>query len=224
VRREPSAPAGDAQYPRTHSVSDSMPDAVTASWINPLISGAAALLGVAIGAALNVYAEGKRRRADFTARQLRDFYGPLLGLRSAIRAHSELRVKLQDAQDAAWAQVVEQARQDGGIGAIQKLREGPLGQKFSGMIDEETRQFREVILPWYKKMVEVFRDNISLAEPETRSHFAVLIQFVEVWERFLDGKIPGQVTQELGHTEAKLHPLYDNIERTHDRLRRSLEG
>jgi hypothetical protein len=34
--------------------------------------------------------------------------------------------------------------------------------------------------------------------------------------------LPGQVSQALGHTEANLHPLYDNIRETHDRLRAQL--
>lgn len=31
------------------------------------------------------------------------------------------------------------AREDGGAGAIQRLRDGPLGKKFFAMIDEENR-------------------------------------------------------------------------------------
>ena len=68
-------------------------------------------------------------------------------------------------------------------------------------------------------MVQTFHDNISLAEPETRKHFPVLVEYVEVWNSFLQGKLPGQVSQSLRHTEANLHPLYDNIRETHERLR-----
>jgi hypothetical protein len=34
---------------------------------------------------------------------------------------------------------VADAREDGGAGAIQRLRDGPLGKKFFAMIDEENR-------------------------------------------------------------------------------------
>jgi hypothetical protein len=188
----------------------------------PLITAAAGLGGVLIGTFGNARREREKRDADFMARQLAEFYGPLLGLRSAIRAHGELRVKLSAAQEASWQDLVNSAREEGGTAAIQRLREGSLGQKYSAIIDDEEQKFRELILPWYKKMIEVFRDNISLSEPETRKHFPALIEFVEVWERFLNDKLPGQVSQSLGHTETKLHPLYANIEETHDRLREHL--
>jgi hypothetical protein len=173
---------------------------------------------------LNLYAERRRRQLDFVARQLAEFYGPLLGLRSAIRTHGELRVKLEAAQDASWRELVRTAREDGGVGVIQRLREGPLGKQYDAMIDEENRHFRENIMPLYRRMVETFRDKISLAETPTRQHFPALIEFVEVWDRFLQGKIPGQVTQTLGHTEKNVHPLYANLEQTHDRLQRRLAG
>jgi hypothetical protein len=201
-----------------------MPDATAAAWINPLISGGAGLLGVVIGAALGAYAQARGRRADFQSRQLNEFYGPLLGLRAVIRAHGELRVRIQGAHDASWGELVKMARDDGGVDAVVRLREGPLGKTFKEAVGEDDRQFREVIFPCYKQMIEIFRAKISLAEPDTRQHLPALVEFVEVWDRFLQGALPGQVTQKLGHTERNLYPLYQSIETTHDQIRRRLAG
>jgi hypothetical protein len=197
---------------------------MAAEWVSQLIAAGSGLLGVGVGAALNLYAEGRRRHAEFVARQLNEFYGPLLGLHAAIRAHTQLRLKIGDAQDATWRDLVQEAREDGGVDAIQRLREGPLGVTYRTMIDEEERHFKEGVFPFYRDMVRVFREHIALADPDTRQHLPALIEYVEVWERWFRGVIPGQVTQAIGHSERNLHPFYRSIEEVHDRLRKQLGG
>ncbi len=60
-------------------------------------------LGVAVGALLTAWLaalrDKARRRVEFRKQQLQELYGPLLSLRKEIRAHSILRVKLQNAID-----------------------------------------------------------------------------------------------------------------------------
>ena len=71
-------------------------------------------------------------------------------------------------------------------------------------------------------MVTTFRDKMWLAEPETRVYFDKFVEFVDVWERSLRNAMPGEVVKAIGHGEANLHPFYDHLEKTHDRLRAEL--
>ena len=52
-------------------------------------------------------------------------------------------------------------------------------------------------------MIDVFRDKMWLAEPETREYFKGLIEFVDVWDKILANKLPRSVASEIGHTEPK---------------------
>jgi hypothetical protein len=74
-------------------------------------------------------------------------------------------------------------------------------------------------MPRYKEMISVFRENMWLAEPETRKFFTELIEFVDVWDKIFAKKLPHAVAQRIGHAEAKLHAFYYHVEQLHDRLR-----
>jgi len=71
-------------------------------------------------------------------------------------------------------------------------------------------------------MAAIFRDNYYLAEKRTRKFFRPLIEFVDIWDRWLDKSIPHEVVEELGHGEKPLHPFYEDLEKTHDELRNKL--
>ena len=58
------------------------------------IPAASGLGGVMLGAWLSGKRETRQRQLEFIKKQLRDFYSPLLGIRSEIRMRSELRVKI----------------------------------------------------------------------------------------------------------------------------------
>lgn len=68
-------------------------------------------------------------------------------------------------------------------------------------------------------MTTMFRDNLWLAEPETKEHYKPLMEFLDVWNRAMSGSLPHEVIQRLGHSEENLHPFYKNLQDTHDRLR-----
>jgi hypothetical protein len=61
-----------------------------------------------------------------------------------------------------------------------------------------------------------------LAEPETRKHFAPLIEFVDVWDKILSDRLPSTFAPAIGHTEQNLKPFYSHLEATHDRIRAEL--
>jgi hypothetical protein len=175
--------------------------------------GVGSLIGTLVAAWLSNRRESAKRRIEFHTRQLEDFYGPLLSLRSYIKAHSELRVKLEQALDALHQDEVENTRQGREISSAAIIAN----------IDEANETFRDVLMPLYRDMIKVFRDRIWLAEPSTRMHFQALIEFVEVWEKVLKGTLERAAARKIGHSEKNLHPFYNNLERVLDRLRREID-
>jgi hypothetical protein len=69
----------------------------------------------------------------------------------------------------------------------------------------------EEIIPSYRKMVELFTLQMHLAEPSTINCFPALLEFVEVWNRWLDESLPSEVLGLLSHTEETLFPFYENL-------------
>jgi hypothetical protein len=179
----------------------------------------AGFVGVVVGAVLAGWLTSRRerekRRLEFVSKQLGEFYSPMLGLRSEVAAHSALRVRLQDEAGAAWKDLC-----DG-------VAPGPESQqltatrfpKFEALIQYDNDKLRTKLMPAYRKMLEVFRDKLWLAEADTRAHYPTLVEFVDVWERYLSDSLPGEVLKRIDHSEAKLHPFYADLQVQHDRLR-----
>jgi hypothetical protein len=71
-------------------------------------------------------------------------------------------------------------------------------------------------------MLEHWTAHMAQAEPSTQQHFATLVDFVEIMDRFLKKSLPLAVLRQLPHEESKLNPLYDDIETQVERLRREL--
>jgi len=84
------------------------------------------------------------------------------------------------------------------------------------------QQLREELVPLYRKMLEHWTANMDKAEPSTQHHFAALVDYVEIWNRFLEKSLPAAVIRELGHEEKKLYPLYADIELQVARLQEEL--
>lgn len=185
------------------------------------VPAASGLGGVMLGAWLSGRRETKQRRLAFVERQLRDFYSPLLGIRSEIRMRSELRVRVHNAADTEWRRLCEENRQIG-VEALQKLTE-ERGKEFTEIIEYDNQQLKEELIPAYRKMVNLFRDNMWLAEPETKEYFGSLLEFVELWERWLARTLPPEVIQALEHGEESLSPFYDHLQNKHAKLREKLE-
>ena len=180
-----------------------------------IVGIASALAGVWLGSCLSSRREAGERRRAFVERQLREFYSPLLGMRSELRALGEVGLKVKDTADEAWREIIgnqPSAEAQAKLSA-QRLPE------FAKIVQYNNKQLRQALLPMYRTMVAVFRDNLSLAEPSTREHFATLVEFVELWTRSLDEKLPIEVQQRLSLEESKLQPFYENLEQTHDELR-----
>ena len=171
------------------------------------------IAGVLIGGWITSRNQQKERRDRRILEQLDQFYGPLLGMRAQILAKSEVRLKVSGATDEAWRNLIgrlDKAQSDQKIEYIKQIEKERFPD-FEKVIDENNRQFVEEIHPMYRKMVKHFADNMSLAESATRRYFGALVEFVEIWDRWLDKTIPKEAIKLLGHSEDKLKPFYQDL-------------
>jgi hypothetical protein len=180
-------------------------------WVVSLaLPALAGFAGVIAGAALTSRRERHARRLSFRSQQLQLLYGPLLGLRSEIQALSELRLRISHAADSAWHELCDR-RGDYDEFTFQQVMDERSPQ-FEAIIQYDNRKLTEALIPTYKKMLETFRDNLWLAEPETVPHFARLVEFLDVWDRWLEKTLPAEVLERLNHGEEALKPLYAHVE------------
>jgi hypothetical protein len=122
---------------------------LTAQTLIPTIAG---LLGVAVGGWMQGHHQKKERENAFIKERLRDFYAPLLGMRSEIRAKSELRLKVSSITHAEW-----QAKFEGITDPeVKKAIDAQESPKYEKVFDYNDKQLREEIVPLYKKMLEWF--------------------------------------------------------------------
>ena len=184
----------------------------------PALSG---LVGVVIGAWLTGRRERSQRRLAFVEKQLKDFYSPILGLRREILMRSELRVRIHDMADTVWRELCEEKRQISvdALGEFSSAR----GPEFKKLIEYDNKQLQEELLPAYRQMAKLFRENLWLADADTREHYQGLIEFVDLWDRRIAKSIPREVIELLGHSEENLQPFYEHLQQRHDALRGKIE-
>jgi hypothetical protein len=185
------------------------------------VAAVVSLIVAYLNSLLTQWRDQAAKRLVFTEKQLAEFYSPLLGLRAEIRARSELRENLQQGAQNLWPTLVEQAQQLGGVEAMQALQRERYPD-FERLIEWDNNNFYTTLLPAYRKMIDVFREGLWLADPETRPYLSELIEFVEVWERFIDKSLPKEIPHQIGHREANLNPFYEHIEAKHTQLRQRL--
>jgi hypothetical protein len=176
--------------------------------------GAGGWIGSIITSWLTARRESAQRAVQFRKQQLEDLYGPLLAIHKEIRARSELRVKLAHAIDQQHINDLLGA----GPGKLDEASRAHLPGIVAN-IQDESETFRNVLMPRYREMMDVFREKMWLAEPETREFFKKLVEYVDVWDKILASKLPHSIAAAVGHTEMNLHPFYQHLEKVHDRLR-----
>lgn len=81
---------------------------------------------------------------------------------------------------------------------------------------------KEELVPTYEQMAKLFTERMHLAEPCTRTHYRKLLDFVEIWRRFLAKSIPYSVAEEIGHSKKELVPFYEDLESNFQRLQNKL--
>jgi hypothetical protein len=186
---------------------DSTP-AVSPAWgvIQSAIAAGSGLLGVLIGTvAVSLNAKRDRRIARLKA-QLQEFYSPMLGVRSEIKAKSDVRLKVTSIASQTFTE-------EFGTGSLGERRDPPpdVSEKYEAIHDYNDTQFRQTLFPLYQQMLDHFTHHLHLAEPSTRLHYDALCEFVEILNRSLDKSLPGKVAERLSHDEGKLQGLYDDL-------------
>jgi hypothetical protein len=182
----------------------------------PAISG---LCGVILGTLLTVWRDKINRRHKFLSNQLSEFYSPLLALRKELQAVGKIRLKISGTADKTWRDLCK--RYDGNPSGLQNLGRVK-GEKFEKIIEYDNEYLKAETIPAYHSMIDIFRKNIMLAEPSTAEHFPALLEFVNIWDRYLAGTLPGEVIIELKHSEQSLYPLYEDIQLQHEKIRSKL--
>jgi hypothetical protein len=186
-----------------------------------VIPAASGLVGVALGAILTSRNQRKERKERFIHDQLTEFYAPMLGIRERLRAKGEIRLKVSNAANAEWRRLMQEARGPG-IDHLQKVREESW-PKFERIIEHNNQQLKEELLPLYREMVDLFTAKMHFAESPTRQHFAALVEFVEMWDRWLRGALPAEVAERVGPNEENLKPLYTDLGENFERLQAALK-
>lgn len=99
-----------------------------------------------------------------------------------------------------------------------------VGAPYDKIIEYDNNQLREELMPLYRKMLDLFTEKYWLADEDTRAFYDDFLEFVEIWERFLVGALPGEVIKKLGHGEEDLVPFYEHVERKLSALQEEIAG
>jgi predicted secreted protein len=191
------------------------------SLLQLLVPAASGFVGVLIGAWLSSRRDRSVRRLAFVEKQLASFYSPMLGIRQEIAAISLLRSRIQEEADKAWRDLTEQARQS--LESDAKERLSQKADAFNRVIGFDNDKLHKELLPAYRRLANLFRDNYWLAEKETRIFYPAVLAYVEIWERWVAETLPVEVWRRLDHSESHLVSFYEHIAQCHDRLREKLE-
>jgi hypothetical protein len=187
--------------------------------ISIFVPSIAGFLGVLIGAWLTTKRERRQRRHEFVERQLREFYSPILGLRTEILAIYALQVKIEQAssevQRVEFGELRQTAKAEENLERFSTQR----GPEFARITDYDNKQMAKQVNDNYRRIVRIFRENRWLAEPETPRHFGVVFEYSDLSERWTAQTIPHEVLKKLEYSDRSLIPFFGHIQETHDLLR-----
>ncbi|MDO9533666.1 MAG: hypothetical protein Q7O12_16275 [Deltaproteobacteria bacterium] len=181
-------------------------------YLLPIITSGCSLF---IGYKLALRKFRKENRRDFILQQVKQFYSPMVGSIKHIRANRELRLELSNVSDVAWHKICEENPKP-----FHSHKEH--FEPFMKQIEYDNQQFRDRILPIYEKMVDIFTNNLWLAEESTKIFYNPFRRYVELWQRYLDDAIPQRVIEELCIEEKYLLPFYEDLEKKLQILRNEL--
>lgn len=183
----------------------------------PAIAG---FMGVLAGSGLTGRRERSARRYAFLRQQLEEFYSPMLGLRQEILAKSQLRLKIGQKAEETWHELFQE-KMDPEIKAKISNQRWP---EFDALIKYDNKQLTEELIPAYRRMLDLFREKMWLADDTTKQYYPELVEFVEIWNRSLDHHLPLEVFRKIGHTEERLKPFYDNLNSQAVRIRARVQS
>jgi hypothetical protein len=182
-----------------------------------LIGFIGGIIGVAVGGWVTSFNNKRERQQRFVQQKLSEFYGPLLAIRSRIKAKSELRLKISQLAGEEWPKLIAGLSPE----QYEQVRKERFFE-YERFIQSENNQLRDEILPAYKEMANILTARMYLADSSTRVHLDELITFVEVWDLWTDRSLPAEVLHRLDHGEKNLYPLYEDLEKRFADLQQSL--
>lgn len=186
-----------------------------------VVPAASGLAGVLIGAWLSGRRDRSQRRLAFVEKQLSGFYSPMLGIREEIAAVGLLRTRVQEAAHKALRDLEDRARiSNGETGDLDLVARQ---EAYGKIVEFDNDKLTTELLPAYRRMSNLFRENYWLAEKETQIYYPAVLAFIEIWERWMAGTLPVEVWQRLDHSEERLLGFYKHIGSCHDRLRSKVE-
>jgi len=174
-----------------------------------IIPPLATLLAGYIGVRYGLKQVKEEKRLEFIEKQLKEFYSPLLGRRKLIRAKSEFRLKIETISGRQWKENAQKG--------IEQSTES-----VDKEIEYNNNQLNSEFLPMYREMLTIFKDNYWLAEPETKNFYNELVEYVEGWNRWKAKGVTAETMKEVGHSEEKLKPFYEELDKRTDILRDEL--
>lgn len=186
---------------------------------SPIIAACAGLGGVALGGAITIWSQTKERRHVRIREKLDKFYSPLLGIRVQIRAKSEVRQKVHLSAGVEWQALFKGIDSPEEKARITKDR----GPAYDAVIEYSEEQLKSDLVPLYNEIVTLFTANMQFAEDSALEYFGTLVEFTELWNRWLQKPLPPEVVLSLNHSEEKLYPFYADLESQFRRLRKLLE-
>lgn len=144
-----------------------------------------------------------QKQINLIEKQLDQFYSPVIGLHKEIKAKSEFRFKINELSTDAWKENARNIGRNGNAPEVVSMHKE---------IEYNNRQLKEEFIPAYNKMLDIFKENYWLAEPETKEFYTELVEYVEVWNRYLKDGLPVGVLDKINHDEGKLKPFYEELE------------
>jgi hypothetical protein len=189
-------------------------------WAQLLVPALFGLTGTLVGGWITAHNQTKDRLNRRYAEQLL-FYAEMLSIRKTILAKSEIRLRLHNIMHKVLQEEAQLVRLEEITPQFEK-KQARLSDEYDKLIDYSDNQLRNELIPLYRKMVDVWVANMGQAKESTQEHFAALVEYVEIWNRFLDQSLPNTVVRRLEHEEPKLYPLYKDIEEQVVRLRKEI--
>jgi hypothetical protein len=179
-----------------------------------VIAAVSGLGGVGIGGLITSHTQKVERKNARIRQQLQEFYSPLLGMRSEIKAKSDIRHKLHSVANVEWAKLLVGVDDPS---EKQRLQEGHW-PRFEKLAEHSETQLRDELIPLYRQMLDYYSTHMWLAEKSTLSFYPAFTEFVELWNRHLSGSLPFEVIKAIDHKESDLFPFYEDLRQNFDLL------
>lgn len=188
--------------------------------VTAIISAGSGMFGVIIGSSVTVVNGYLQRRRAGIRQKLEEFYGPMLAIRARIKAKSELRLRLSSIAGEEWAKLFSTGKADNP--ETSKKIDHDRWPEYQRLIEQANEETGSEIIPAYKEMVDVFVAKLYLANEVTRSFFSVLVEHVAVLDMYFKSPLPREVARRLDHSEKKLDPFYEELEKQFVTLQKQL--